>query len=66
AVERERAVTIGDVLLRRTMLGLRPDLGMSLLEPALAVARHHLSWSEARLAGERRRYLAEIDRLRVH
>jgi glycerol-3-phosphate dehydrogenase len=66
AVQQEHAVTIADVLLRRTMLGLQPDLGQDLLEPALAVAREHLGWSESRLDGERRTFQVEIDRLRVH
>jgi glycerol-3-phosphate dehydrogenase len=65
AVEQEFAVTIADVLLRRTMLGLRPDLGEELLEPAPASARDHLGWSESRLANERHGYRTEIERLRV-
>lgn len=65
AVGEEFAQSVSDVLLRRTMLGLRPGRGLDLLEPALEIARHHLGWSEARAEAERRAYLSEIQRLTV-
>ncbi len=60
----EFATTIGDVLLRRAMVGLSPDLGRSALPRAIAVARNYLGWSQQRADGEERRYLREIARMR--
>jgi glycerol-3-phosphate dehydrogenase len=60
AVREEFAATIGDVLLRRCMAGLGPDLGRAVLPAALAVAATHLGWSEARCRTEEFAYLAEI------
>jgi len=51
------------VLLRRTMIGLSPDLGRTALPRALAVARRHIGWDVARADEEERRYLREIGRL---
>ncbi len=64
-VQQELAVTIADVLLRRTMLGLRPGLGVDLLEPSLDIACTHLQWDEHRRQIERQTYLKEIERLRL-
>ncbi|MBN8281533.1 MAG: glycerol-3-phosphate dehydrogenase, partial [Gammaproteobacteria bacterium] len=44
AVRGEFAVTLGDVLLRRCMAGLAPDLGRSALPRAVATAARHLGW----------------------
>lgn len=60
----EFATTIGDVLLRRAMIGLSPDLGRAALPRAVGVARKYLGWSQQRADEEERRYLREIARLR--
>ena len=56
ALRAEFAVHISDVLFRRCMAGLAPDLGAAALEPALEVAARHLGWDAARKAAERARY----------
>lgn len=65
AFEQELAMTLADVLLRRTMIGLSSDLGCTALPAAIRIAREHQAWSTARADAEERRYLKEIDRLRV-
>lgn len=68
AVQRESASTLSDVYLRRTMLGVRGDLGLGTLRTAAEVARARLGWSERR-AGEEiaeyHRFLARYHRGRV-
>ncbi|MDP6416533.1 MAG: glycerol-3-phosphate dehydrogenase, partial [Gammaproteobacteria bacterium] len=59
AYQHELPTTLADVLLRRTMIGLSPDLGRSALPKALDIARHHVGWSAARADEEERRYLRE-------
>ncbi len=63
AYEYEMPTTLADVLLRRTMIGLSPDLGRAALLKALHIARDHAGWSAARADEEERRYLREIERL---
>ena len=63
AYEHEMPTTIADVLLRRTMIGLSPDLGRAALPKALDIARQHIGWGTARADEEERRYLREIGRL---
>jgi glycerol-3-phosphate dehydrogenase len=63
AYEHEMPTTLADVLLRRTMIGLSPDLGRAALLKALHIARDHAGWSAARADEEERRYLREIERL---
>ena len=46
AIRRELAQTLGDLLLRRTMVGLGPDAGLSALEPAARIAVSHAGWDE--------------------
>jgi glycerol-3-phosphate dehydrogenase len=65
AVASEMATTLGDILLRRTMIGLSPDQGRAALPAAIRIAREDLEWSDERLDLEERRYLQEIERLRV-
>jgi len=60
AVREEFAASLGDVLLRRCMAGLDPDLGRGAVPGALRVAAGHLGWSEARCRAEEAAYLAEI------
>lgn len=65
AVRGEFAVTIGDVLMRRCMAGLGPDLGRGALPAALRVAARHLGWDTTRCRAEEAAYLAEIEPLAV-
>jgi glycerol-3-phosphate dehydrogenase len=65
ALEAEMATTLADVMMRRTMLGLAPDLGQSALPAVLEVARHHVGWEAARAGEERSRYIAETSALRL-
>ncbi len=51
---------MADILLRRCMAGLGPDLGRSALQRALPVAAKHLGWNAARLNAETEAYEAEI------
>ena len=60
AVREEFAVTLGDILLRRSMAGLRPGPRSPRLPAALPVAAKHLGWDGARLGAEAEAYLAEI------
>jgi len=60
AVREEFAVTLGDVLMRRCMAGLGPDLGRASLAPALRVAARHLGWDDARCRAEEAACQAEI------
>lgn len=60
ALRNEFATTIGDVLLRRCMAGLSPDLGRAALPAALAVARAHSGWDQARCRAEEQAYRAEL------
>lgn len=56
----EGATTLGDVLLRRCMAGLSPDLGRGAVAATLAVAAHHLGWGAARCAAEQGAYEREL------
>jgi glycerol-3-phosphate dehydrogenase len=60
AVRDEFARTLGDVLLRRCMAGLGPDLGQAAISPALRAAATHLGWDKARCQAEEAAYRAEI------
>jgi glycerol-3-phosphate dehydrogenase len=48
----EWAATVGDVVLRRMMLGFGPDLGRAAAEAVAAVAVERLGWDAARAARE--------------
>jgi glycerol-3-phosphate dehydrogenase len=58
----ELARTLADVLLRRTMIGLGPDLGRGSVDAALAVCKAYLGWSQERAARESSDYLEYIAR----
>ncbi len=64
AFEHERARTLADVLLRRTMVGLGPTVGLGPDAAAAAVARDHLGWSAARAVEEVEAYRAAIATMR--
>ena len=52
AVEREWAVTLADLLLRRTGIGTSPCLGLDCAERAAHLMARAAGWSEARRAAE--------------
>ncbi|MCA1848305.1 MAG: glycerol-3-phosphate dehydrogenase/oxidase, partial [Actinobacteria bacterium] len=52
AFHHEMAQTLSDVLLRRTMVGLGPAVGLDVDEAAARVAVKHLGWSEERARSE--------------
>jgi glycerol-3-phosphate dehydrogenase len=58
AVEAERARTLGDVLLRRTMVGLAPCLGRDAARSAACAMAPLLGWDEERVAREIAEYEA--------
>jgi glycerol-3-phosphate dehydrogenase len=62
AVRCEHAETLSDILLRRTMVGLGPDAGLSALDGAAHVALRHLGWDDARVRDEVATYRALRDR----
>ncbi len=61
AFRREMAQTLADVLLRRTMVGLGPRVGLDVDEAAAEVAAKHLGWSEEQ-AERRGRRLPQVRR----
>jgi glycerol-3-phosphate dehydrogenase len=65
AVEHEGAVSMEDILMRRTMVGLGPDLGIGADEAASKIAIAHLGWSYARAAAEVAAYRHHIQRFKV-
>ena len=62
AFENEFAKTLADCFLRRTMIGLNADLGLSELEAAALVGRRFLGWTEDRARREVEDYRKEISR----
>jgi glycerol-3-phosphate dehydrogenase len=64
AFEREMAQTLSDVLLRRTMAGLGPRVGLDVDEAAAQVAVKNLGWSEERAHREVEDYRKYIQRYR--
>ncbi len=62
AFESEMAQTLSDVLLRRTMLGLRADLGQSVIPAAAKVAAEYFGWDEARVTREIEHCQAAVER----
>jgi glycerol-3-phosphate dehydrogenase len=60
--ESELAETLADALLRRTMIGMGPDLGRGSVDAALGVCQANLGWSEERVEHERSDYLNYITR----
>jgi glycerol-3-phosphate dehydrogenase len=62
AFKRELAQTLSDVLLRRTMVGLGPNVGLDVDEAAAQVAIKHLGWSEERAKSEVEAYRRYVER----
>ena len=64
AMEYEFATCLADVLLRRCMAGLSPDLGREAFEQAVDLAAVQLGWNSDRVSAERAEYYIEISKLR--
>ena len=64
AFRREMARTLSDALLRRTMVGLGPNVGLDVDEAAARVAAKHLGWSEERAEHEVQTFRSFIKRFR--
>jgi glycerol-3-phosphate dehydrogenase len=62
AFRRELAQTLADVLLRRTMVGMGPSVGLDVDEAAAGVAVKHLGWSEDRAKSEVEAYRSYVER----
>lgn len=59
-VRSELATSLTDLYLRRTMIGLRADLGLATLPAVTAIARETLGWSAERAAAEADAYTAAV------
>lgn len=64
AFQYELAETLSDVLLRRTMVGMGPEVGLDVVEPAADVAVTHLGWSDERKQKEIEDYRDYVSRYR--
>lgn len=64
AFEREAAITLADCLLRRTMVGLGPRVGIGADDAAAAIAARHLGWDKHRRRQEIAAYRDAVERLR--
>jgi glycerol-3-phosphate dehydrogenase len=62
ALREEMAETLADVLLRRTMAGYGPRVGLDVAEAAAEVAVKHLGWEQERAEREVREYREWIER----
>jgi glycerol-3-phosphate dehydrogenase len=58
--EQEFALTLSDVLLRRTMLALEADAGLEIAEPASRIAAASRDWDEQRRVAELEAFRYEI------
>jgi glycerol-3-phosphate dehydrogenase len=64
AFRRELAQTLSDVLLRRTMVGMGPQVGLDVDEAAAQVGVKHLGWTEERARNEVEAYREFVERYR--
>src|SRR5215210_3760590 len=62
ALREEMAQTLSDVLLRRTMAGYGPRVGLDVVDAAAEVAVKHLGWEQERAEREVREYREWIER----
>ncbi|MCA1687975.1 MAG: FAD-dependent oxidoreductase, partial [Actinobacteria bacterium] len=62
AFRREMAQTLSDALLRRTMVGIGPNVGLDVDEAAARVAVKYLGWSEERATSEVEAYRRYVER----
>lgn len=65
AFEHEMAKTLTDCFLRRTMIGLKGNLGLRDIDAAADVCVRFLGWSSARAKQEVENYKVEVSKLRV-
>ena len=64
AVREEMAATLADVVARRSMLGLSPDLGTGALDAVGRIAEKYAGWSAERVGDDRAAYERYITRFR--
>jgi glycerol-3-phosphate dehydrogenase len=64
AFRQEMAETLADALLRRTMVGLGPNVALDVDEAAAKVAVEHLGWTEERAKQEVENYRQYVERYR--
>ncbi|MGA5702434.1 FAD-dependent oxidoreductase [Peterkaempfera bronchialis] len=64
AVREEGAATLGDILLRRTLIGLGGDMGRAAAPRCARIAAPHLGWDEDRIQDELAGYDRELRRFR--
>jgi glycerol-3-phosphate dehydrogenase len=62
AFRRELAQKLGDVLLRRTMVGMGPRVGLDVDKASARVAARHLGWTEERAEREVEEYRDYVQR----
>ncbi len=60
--QHELAQTLGDCLLRRTMVGLSASIGIGADEAAAGIGLHYLGWSETRVGQEVAAYRKQVAR----
>jgi glycerol-3-phosphate dehydrogenase len=61
----EMAATLADCLFRRCMVGLESGFDSTVIDNAVATAREHFGWSEARAQDERQGILREANALGI-
>ena len=64
AMDTEFARTLADVLMRRTMVGLEPDVDVPAVEAVAEVMARHAGWPAERTTREIDDYLAQAQRAR--
>ncbi|MEV7780178.1 glycerol-3-phosphate dehydrogenase/oxidase [Kitasatospora sp. NPDC088351] len=64
AVVDEGAVTLGDIMLRRTLVGLGGDMGRAAAARCAGIAARYLGWDDERIAAEIAAYDTELRRFR--
>jgi glycerol-3-phosphate dehydrogenase len=64
AVRNELASNLSDILLRRTMVGLGPRMGIGADRAAAAIGRNYLGWDDARAEREVADYRTFLERFR--
>ncbi|CAN5659265.1 hypothetical protein BH24ACT21_BH24ACT21_05570 [soil metagenome] len=62
AFREEMAQKLTDVLLRRSMVGMGPNVGLDVDEAAAEVAVKHLGWDEERAEREVKEYREWVER----
>ena len=63
SIDREMAVSVGDVLLRRTLIGLTGCRGLDCVQTVASTLARHLGWSDARVQAEIANYRDELHRI---